>query len=155
MISVHSKFPQLEKTRFSHVINNAQQHTPCTTAVLTCENFCILPWNWVGIVCTDGGFELHGKEKWNVPSFESLPHLTNRGRACDIIGRHISTYFCIIMCRHLERQWIEKLYGEAYSPSSLWGTEQAFSFNIMLCRELVMTVKHVCTRKEHYLQDHC
>ena len=54
----------------------------------------------------------------------------------------ISAYFCILpcMCHHLERQWIGKLYGEAYSTSSLRGTEHAFSFNFILCRELVMTV---------------
>ena len=33
-----------------------------------------------------------------------------------------------------------KLYGEAYSTSSLRGMEHAFSFNFILCRELVMTV---------------
>ena len=33
-----------------------------------------------------------------------------------------------------------ELYGEAYSMSSLRGTEHAFSFNFILCRELVMTV---------------
>ena len=54
----------------------------------------------------------------------------------------ISAYFRILLylwC-HLERQWIEKLYGKAYSMSSLWGTEHAFSFNCLLYRELVTTV---------------
>ena len=32
------------------------------------------------------------------------------------------------------------MYGEAYFMSSLRGTEHAFSFNFILCRELVMTV---------------
>ena len=32
------------------------------------------------------------------------------------------------------------MYGEAYSTSSLRGTEHAFSFNFIVCRELVMTV---------------
>ena len=32
------------------------------------------------------------------------------------------------------------MYSEAYSTSSLQGMEYAFSFNFILCRELVMTV---------------
>ena len=32
------------------------------------------------------------------------------------------------------------MYGEAYSTSSLRGTEHAFRFNFIVCRELVMTV---------------
>ena len=41
----------------------------------------------------------------------------------------ISAYFCILCT-----------YGEAYSTSSLGGVEHAFSFNFILCSELVMTV---------------
>ena len=29
----------------------------------TFENFCDRPWNWVGIVCTDGDLELYIAEK--------------------------------------------------------------------------------------------
>ena len=32
------------------------------------------------------------------------------------------------------------MYGDAYSTSSFRGTEHAFSFNFIVCRELVMTV---------------
>ena len=32
------------------------------------------------------------------------------------------------------------MYDEAYSTSSLRGTKHAFSFNFIVCRELVMTV---------------
>ena len=32
------------------------------------------------------------------------------------------------------------MYGEAYSMSSLRGMEHAYSFNFVVCRELVMTV---------------
>ena len=35
---------------------------------------------------------------------------------------------------------IGKMYSEAYSTSSLQGTEHAFSFNFIVCRELVMAV---------------
>ena len=53
--------------------------------------------------------------------------------------------FCILphMHHHLERQWIGKLYDEDYSTSSLRGTEHAFSFNFILCRELVMTLTYL------------
>ena len=49
-----------------------------------------------------------------------------------IEGTHVTLSvgnFCILpyMCRHLERQWIENLYGEAYSTSSLRDTEHAFT----------------------------
>ena len=65
---------------------------------------------------------------------------SHRGLAHDVIDRqflHISAYFRY-MRHHLANR---KLCGEVYSMSSLWGTEHAFSFNFLLCRELVMTVK--------------
>ena len=40
-----------------------------------------------------------------------------------------------------------KMYREAYSTSSLRGTEHAFSFNFILCRELVMTVNILVQEK--------
>ena len=55
--------------------------------------------------------------------------MSSAGNFCIII----STYFAIL----IERQ---QMYGEAYFMSSLRGTEHAFSFNFILCRELVMTV---------------
>ena len=48
-------------------------------------------------------------------------------RAC--IWRHLVGNFCMFLytCRHFERQWIGNMYGEAYSMSSLWGTEHLAS----------------------------
>ena len=41
------------------------------------------------------------------------------------------------------------MYGEAYSTSSLQGTEHAFSFNVIVCRELVMAVNIPIQKKEN------
>ena len=73
----------------------------------------------------------------------SLIHLTSLSFLIE--GTHVTLSvgnFCILpyMCRHLERQWIENLYGEAYSTSSLRDTENAFTKSFVLRRELVMTV---------------